>query len=377
MKSNRSKFLLPLALALASVGAAAQSNVTIFGRVDASIHHMDLGSGASTTKMDNGLYTASRLGFRGTEDLGGGLSALFHLESGVTIDNGSASGGNRFFNRGAFVGLSSQSWGTLTLGRQYGPIFWPFLNADDAGPLRLHGFSTTNSVQRSQLFRVRPDALQVAVADGTLGRIDGGVYSVGATSSFENNLAFYKSPTFGGLTFALAAGAAEGYVDSGKVFGANVEYRNGPLYLGGAFNRKDGIVNGGGERQRVDEAVIGGLYALTDTFKLWGNVHSWKVDPGTLDSVKGKDFMVGASYWVGPGQIWANYSKKSVDSCTACDSSGLGIGYNHLLSKRTELYVAYGHVSNQANSLIGLANTAPTAPGDSIRGIAVGIAHQF
>lgn len=373
---NRKTKYAALVLAAASSSAMAQSNVTIYGRVDVGLQHID--NGTTRTGVDSGTYTASRLGFRGTEDLGGGLSALFFLEAGINADTGILGGGGRTFNRGSYVGLSSKDWGTLTLGRQYVPIFWPFLFADDAGPHRLHGYSAVQSVQRSNFMRVSQAALTTPVANGTLSSGAGGIYSVGITSAFENNLVVYKTPSFGGLTLTGAIGAAEDHVDSAKVYGANAEYRSGPLYLGAGWNQKQGIVAATGASQKVSEAVMGGMYSVTPQLNLWGNLHGWKAETGAAGGeVKGHDAMLGVSYRLPSGQLWANYSRKNVGSCTACDSSGFGVGYHHQMSKRTELYVGYGRVSNEANSGNSLVGFAPVATGTGVRGVTVGIAHAF
>jgi GBP family porin len=366
-----------IALALSAAGSCAMAqSVTIYGRVDVGLQRID--NGTKHNNVDSGTYTASRLGFRGTEDLGGGLSALFFMETGIGADVGTAQGGSRFFNRGAYVGLSSKSLGTVTLGRQYVPIFWPFLFADDAGPLRLHGYSAVQSVQRSNFLKVSQAALTTPVANGTLASGAGGIYSVGITSAFENNLVVYKTPSFGGLTITGAVGAPEGYTDAGKVFGANAEYRSGPLYLGAGWNRKTGIVAAPGARQKVSEAVLGGMYSITPQLNLWSNAHSWKFETGASSAdLSGHDFMVGASYKTSSGQLWANYARKSVGSCNACDSNGFGLSYHHSLSKRTELYASYGNVSNDTNSANSLNGFTPVSAGGSVRGLAAGIAHQF
>lgn len=366
-----------LALAAAAPAAMAQSTVTVFGRVDVGLQHID--NGDKQTRVDSGTYTASRLGFRGTEDLGGGLQALFFLESGISADTGNAQGGNRFFNRGSYVGLSSKDWGTVTLGRQYTPIFWPFLFADDTGPLRLHGYSAVQSIQRSNFLRVNAAALEKPVANGTLGSTAAGVYSVGISSAFENNLVIYKTPSFSGLTVTGAVGAGEGYGDAGKVYGANAEYKSGPLYLGAGYTQKRGVVAASGREQKVTETMVGGMYSATGELNLWANIHPWKYETGaaTGGSIGGRDFMVGVSYKLPTGQLWANYGAKRIDDCSQCDSSGFGIGYHHLLSKRTELYASLGRVANDDNAANSLNGFAPIRAGQSVRGIGLGIAHQF
>ena len=104
--------------------AQAQSNVTIYGIVDAGIVSERGGAAGSVTKVTSGIGSQSRLGFRGTEDLGNGLSAIFQIETGLKVDDGTLDNTNSaLFNRQAFVGLRSKEAGTLTLGRQYTMLY--------------------------------------------------------------------------------------------------------------------------------------------------------------------------------------------------------------------------------------------------------------
>lgn len=367
----------PLALALALLAPAAMAqNVTIAGRVDVSAQRID--DGASTqTRVDSGTYTASRLIFRGTEDLGDGLSALFYLESRFNADSGLTNA--TFYNGGSYVGLSSKSWGTLTAGRQYVPIFWPFLFGDDTGPLRLHTYSAVQTVQRSNFARVAAAASPIKSA-GTLDSIGGGIYSLNITSAFENNLLVYKTPVIaGGLTLSAAFGAPEGYpAGAGKITAGNAEWRSGPLYLGYGINVKEGrIPVGGSASQKVTEQVVTGMFTVNPSFNLWGNVHPWTFDSNG-SKLSGHDYMVGATYKSGPHWVWANYAAKSIgNGCVSCGSSGYGIGYHYLLSKKSELYVSYAAVSNDANSATTLNGFAPAAPGKDPRGMAAGVAVTF
>src|SRR5881392_4297802 len=118
------KSLLVLAVA-AAIGnlAHAQTNVTIYGLIDAGIVGESGGKAGNVTKVGSGTSGASRIGFRGTEELGNGLSAVFVLESGVKVDTGEVDAAGTLFNRQAFVGLKSKEWGTVTLGRQYTPWY--------------------------------------------------------------------------------------------------------------------------------------------------------------------------------------------------------------------------------------------------------------
>lgn len=375
MKTPVSRSLIATAIALLPLAAAAQSSVNLQGRVDMGVQRIDDGV-SNMTRADSGTYTASRLTIRGTEDLGGGMTAQFFLESGFSVDTGATAA--KFFNRGAYVGLSGSNWGIVTLGRQYVPIFWPLLFGDETGPHRLHGYSATQSVQRSNFVRITSAASPIKSA-GTLDSISGGLYSIGITSAFEDNLVVYRTPNMGGATVMLAYGFAEGYTGgSSKVLGGNVEYRNGPLYLGAGFNSKEGrIPSGGTGEQTMREQTLTGSYKVADSVWLWGNVHPWKFNT-TTGSMKGRDWMAGVSVRSGLHMVWANYADKKVRStCVECGSSGFGIGYHYQLSKRTELYTSLAQVNNDNNSANTLVGIAPGAPGKSIRGLAAGIAHVF
>ncbi len=112
---------LGLSLLLCTSLAAAQNtpgSVSLYGLIDAGVTHVSNVAGASMTTADSGQFQSSRLGFRGTEDLGGGLKALFTLEAGFSADTGAGVGAGLNFNRQSFVGLSG-AFGTVTLGRQY------------------------------------------------------------------------------------------------------------------------------------------------------------------------------------------------------------------------------------------------------------------
>jgi predicted porin len=118
------------------------------------------------------------------------------------------------------------------------------------------------------------------------------------------------------------------------------------------------------------------MYAITKEFKAWGNFHPWSFDSQGTE-MKGHDWMLGVSYWLPFGELWLNYADKKIDDCASCDSKGFGIGYHYFLSKRTELYASYANVSNQANSGNTLNGFAPGVLGQSVRGIAAGVALTF
>ncbi|HSW19114.1 MAG TPA: porin, partial [Ramlibacter sp.] len=132
------KIMTALGVLAACAGAQAQtgSTVSIYGLVDVALEHVSHvgASGAGLTRIPGVTGSLpSRLGFRGTEDLGGGLGSVFTLEMGLAPDSGNLNQGGRVFGRQSFVGLTSP-WGSLTMGRQYTMLFWSMLDADVIGP---------------------------------------------------------------------------------------------------------------------------------------------------------------------------------------------------------------------------------------------------
>jgi len=371
--------LTPLLLAALAPAALAQGaqGVVIAGRVDMSAQYID-DSQNTFKRADSGTYTASRFIVRGNEDLGGGLGALFYLEHRFNADTGTPASA-KFWNAGSFAGIRDSAWGQITAGRQYVPIFWPFLFGDDTGPLRLHTYSAVQTIQRSNFVRVTAAASPIKTA-GTLDSIGGGIYSLSITSAFEDNQIIYKSPTIaGGLTITGAIAAPEGYpAGGGKVYGGNAEYRTKSWYVGYGVNQKEGRVPvGGGASQKVTEQVVSGMVAFDSGFGVWGNIHPWSFDSNG-SKLSGHDFMVGGTYRTGVHWIWANVSQKSIgNGCNDCGSKGIGIGYHYLLSKQSELYASFAEVHNDNNSANTLNGFAPAAAGKTVRGLAAGIAVTF
>ena len=361
---------------LLSGGAALADGLTIGGRLDVGLQSIDDGT-SQTTRVDSGTYGFSRLFFKGVEDLGGGGGALFYLEHRLNADTGLQVNPVKYWNGGSYVGLSSTRWGTLTLGRQFAPIFYTIVSADESGPGHLHGYAAATTMQRTDLFRVAAAASPVKVA-GSIDTIVGGIHSVAFSSGLEDNLVAYASPPFSGATVRLAAGLPEGYpAGNSKIFGANVEYRNDRFFGSIAVNSKEGRVPAGGAgNQKLREAVVSAIYELSSAMKVWGNVHPWDFNSSDTQ-VKGHDWIIGGSYWLPTGQLWLSYGRKHVGNCSSCNSAALGTGYHYLLSKRTELYVSYARVGNQANAANTLNGFAPSAPGKRVQGVAAGIAHSF
>src|SRR5690606_8448937 len=223
--------------------AQAQTNVTMYGIVDASVNAIDLGDNSRTAMVvGTGTMSTSRWGVRGSEDLGGGLKAVFQLEAEVGVDTGSTgSSGANFWSRTAQVGLQG-GFGTVKLGRGYTPAF------------RMVG---TWDALSYGLFNNMLTATVPVTPSGTVGTGAGGADI--AQTRFSNGI-YYDSPSFGGITVNAAYASGE-TTDKALERSANegwdisIGYKGGPLHIGGYYEQtKDAVAN---ETERFG---IGGGY---------------------------------------------------------------------------------------------------------------------
>lgn len=307
--------LLALAVLGALAGtAAAQSNITVYGVVDVGIARADASPGDSVWRMDSGVQSGSRLGFKGTEDLGGGMTAAFMLENGFSTDTG-AMGGGLIFGRQAWVSLGG-SFGTVRLGRQFTPIYEVLDYLDP--------FGTGLSGGINNVFNTH----------GT--RMDNGVkYLTPKFGSFAGQVAY----SFGRETPGNAA--------AGRQYGGSLVYENGPLNLSGAYS--DTNNNAG------DGDVRTGLFAGAYDFKV-AKVHfavaQNKSEVGSAETGKSRDMMLGLTAPVGAtGTVLASYIRHD-DRFGSADLDQWAVGYLHGLSKRTNLYTSYGRINNKPSASV-------------------------
>jgi predicted porin len=350
------KSLIALAVLAAAGAASAQSSVTLFGVVDATLAHGS-GSVSDKTQLTNSGYNSSRLGFRGTEDLGGGMSASFWLEAGMSNDDGQGAATNSnnqatgvgaavagrqglTFNRRSTVSLAG-GWGELRLGRDYTPQFWNLTVFDPFG---------TNGVGTTQ----------------TLNSIITGVTAVRASNSIGYFLPGNLGGFYGQIQYYLGENndpaAVPGTEDDGRGIGARVGFASGPFNVALALSRTDYAAGD------VKQNNIGGQYDF-GIAKL--QAHFSKDSNGTLD---GKGFLVGGLFPIGAGEIRLAYSQYKLD--TSPKSRKIALGYVHNLSKRTALYTTYARVRNSGGASSSL-NGSVTGVNASSSGYDFGIRHSF
>jgi predicted porin len=320
------KSLLALAVLGAFAGvASAQSSVTIYGLLDQGVYKGNGGTAAlpggaagSANPGANGTSEAwqlkqaagSRLGFRGNEDLGGGLSAQFHIEHRFTPDDGAAA--TPFWAGRSYVQLTSTAVGSVYLGREYTPEFWIMVKSD---PFGWDGVGQVSALQQA-----------------------GFAATNGGSSVRTSNTVGYKTPNLGGLTANAAVGLAEGVATANRHQALNVEYSGGPIYAGVAYAKltegqasTDGnsIINAAFHYNfGVAKAIVYAARAKTNA----GN-----------DSNKVVELAATAN--LGPGVLKAAVARLDPQGDDNSVTK-LGLGYNYFLSKRTNLYLDFGHAKS-------------------------------
>ncbi|MFN9504364.1 MAG: porin [Rubrivivax sp.] len=302
--SLRNALLAGLTLATVSASASAQSNVNLYGLVDLSISRTQAPGGAALKGVESGKMTTSFWGVRGREDLGGGLKAVFTIESFMRNDTGEAGrfGGDAFWARNAFVGLEG-GFGTVTLGRNTTTLFVQTLIFNALGDS--FGFSPS---------------IRHYFTSGTVTGDTGWADSVR-----------YALPKMGGLSATVMAAAGEG--NGGRNASASALYFSGAFGAGLAWQ----TVKKGSTVQDTNAWQLAASYDLKSV-KLFGQF-------GSVDNKNtGRDYDIlgfGATVPVaaGSGLVRAQFGQVKPD--VGAKRSTWTVGYSHNLSKRTEVYGAY------------------------------------
>ena len=327
------KTLLAAALLAGFAGAAqAQSNVTLYGLVDAGFNYTKLEGQSRKIGIDSGLQGQSRWGIRGSEDLGGGLKAIFTLENGFTVDNGQQTQ-SRLFGRYAFVGLESASAGRLTLGRTTNLAFmWA------AGIVNPFGLSFSSATVGS--------TFGYNDADLGAGRV--------------NNSIYYYSPSFSGFQGAIGYSFQANDLNNGaeragnknndRLIDLGLKYDNGPLkavityqYMNPSQFGTDPANNG-----KLKNLTLGANYdfGVVAVYAGYANIKGIRTVAGYNGAIvptgtptpftKDNAYTIGLSAPLGPGKAYAAYQK-----ATKSKSDNWAVGYTYDLSKRTNLYAFF------------------------------------
>lgn len=351
------------AACVAASAAHAQSSVTLYGNLDTGLTWFNNVSGKHLFATEDGNFIPDFFGLMGSEDLGGGLSAIFKLESGFLLSSGTLTVPNQLFQREASVGLSSDRYGTLKLGHQ--PSF---------------------------MFDVLSPMSTGYIGGGFPVFHQGNLDELANTFEFDNS-AKYMSPTFGGLSFGAQFGFGNqaGNFADGRNYGFTVQYRNGPLKLGAVYTNENNrylefsdyiglrtflgtpLPAGGMVANRVQNWGAGGTYALGN-WLLHAMFTQTRIDMPTA-SANANTVDAGVSYTLAKADtVGFGGAFESLDGGHWVT---LSLSNLYSISKRTLLYqeAMYQHASgaNAVASLLG----AGQASGRSQVGLAIGIQHFF
>jgi predicted porin len=351
------KSLIALAVMAVSGVAMAQSSVTLYGILDVAYAHVKDGT-TTNNKIESGLLNTSRFGFKGSEDLGGGLKANFLLEGAINVDTGASSGDSQsaaptMFSRNSYVGLSG-GFGELRLGKVW--------SAFD----EMKGAS--NAVWDSGLSPNAGVFYGNGIARGT---VVGGVASIGGIGGYTynpRNSVIYFTPNLSGFSGAASYSFGENKtaatgtavaVDAGKVAAVNLKYAGGPVYVGLGY-----------QTEQVDGSVPTKKYTmLNGTYDFGVAMLQASVGRQTQNDNRTTDWTLGATASVAPAVIISGGFAGSKDNATLGDikRTGVSLAAQYLLSKRTQLYAGY-HGTRISN---------PVSPRVTTSLYALGVSHTF
>lgn len=335
------KSLLALAvLGAFAASAQAQTNVTIYGSFDGGVRWVNNANAAgdsNLTMSSNGQFNRNRIGFKGVEDLGGGMNAHFTLETGFNTGNGQLdNAANRLFNRSAFVGLGG-AWGSLDFGRQYSVNF--------------------KTIGAYDPFSYKFTSLVPLAGQGGLTWLDNDIQYTG---------------TFGPITaraeWALGETAGDTSLGARRALGAT--YTGGPLSVGAAYTRSTSAADVDTDNWTVGAAYNFGAFRVAAGFARNDTDGGAEID----------DAWVGGSFNVSPAvQLTAGYYRTKADVATDPRRNTFIVGATYALSKRTNLYfdVDHSRFKGGANPATWGIQRPAGSPDDKVTGVSVGVNHLF
>lgn len=366
------KKLLALAVAAALVPAAAMAdsgNVTIYGQANASYDNINTGANGQDT-LHRISSNSSRLGFKGTEDLGNGLSAVWQIESSINLDTAAGNLGGR----NSFVGLNSKAMGTALLGRHDTPYKLATGGLDVFGDTMGDYNTIISNVQGVVIRDLRLD-----------------------------NVAAYISPTFSGFHAAIATSmlneAGNGALSNPKAWSLAGIYDNGPLFASLAYEKQDtaevlaaaavaavpgnaGTAAVAAADARDTKGVKLGLGYKFGTTRL-GLIYEKLTDSRADNAGTRNAYVLNVAHTMGANVIKASYGKAN-DGASALDTAAKNwtIGVDHNFSKRTSVYALYTKTDNAAGATYGIGNGGAggayvAGAGEDPRAVSLGMKHSF
>jgi predicted porin len=353
------KLAIAITALLATTASHAQSNVTLYGLVDAGVEVVNHASptGGSVTRLTSGGQNTSRWGLRGSEDLGGGLKALFQLESGIFIDTGAND--TQLFRRQANVGLEG-SFGRLIAGRSYTTTYDFILPFDPMGYAPAYSWATTGN------------ATSAAASS-----------AYGMTTAFDNILKYQG--TFGGFKLGASYGFGEVAGDSsaGRRYALGAGYAAGPFSAALTGERVNAPMSAA-PQSRTTAYHLGLGWEINKAIALKAGARHFKQEPanGSAD-LRANTYWAGVNWQVTPalGLTAALYFQDQRNLGAEADPKMLVLRAKYALSKRTDLYGVTAHARARNGQPVGLTrDVSPqgvTGSSDTQTGLMIGVQHRF
>ena len=351
----KKKYLATAMLAAFGVlasSAYAQSNVTVYGRVDTGVEYLTNASASKNNlvRLNSGTMNTSRIGFQGTEDLGNGLKAVFQLESGFKADTGEQDD-TELFKRQANVGLEG-SWGRLVAGRSYTTTY------DFILPFDPMGYSAGYS--------------WITGGNATGGRKDGMVTNLGNLLKYQGKFGDFKL----GATYSF--GEVAGSTSDSAKFDLGAGYEKGPFNFAATVQHVNGLAS-------VDKTTITHLaagYKITnDLGTTLGYRNYKKTFANNAADLRSDFYWASLSYKATPAVtligLFSYHDIKNVAANTDADPYMLSLRAKYALSKRTDLYLSAAYAKAKNGNLVGLSRDDANGFASNQTGMIAGIQHRF
>jgi predicted porin len=346
-----------ISIVLAGIGlstsgiAQAADSVSVYGLIDLGLtYYSSTSANKSMIRMDSGIAQSSRLGFRGNEDLGGGNSAFFTLETGFSADTGTLGQGGAIFGRQAVLGIRNQRLGTVSLGRQY----------DFMSNLGIAYAMGANSAAGSFAWGLHADAANQSI-------LNNHIYVGDRTT----NSIKYQTNDIDGFTGGLMYGLGEvaGNASAGRTVSGLASYARGRFSTGAAFTHIRNAADTGSTR-------IGGFGAsyVLDRVKVWGVATVASVTP---TSAKAKTFEVGATHALTPDIDLSGAWQYQDRNRAVSGAQALVAVLDYKLSRRTDVYLGAVYANDNGYSAYPVYGGGLQAAGGVQTALRVGLRHRF